>query len=122
MSRQVRVVLALAFVIALSGATGCRTRSFLSTRQEINLGKEGARQIEMEFRVDSKSADAERVRRVGQSLLPHIDKRDVPYAFRVLDHPSINAVSLPGGPVYIFRGLLDLMGDDDDALAGVIGH
>ena len=53
------------------GLTGCRTKSFLSTKQEVSLGREGARQVEMEFRVDTTSADAERVRRIGQSLVPH---------------------------------------------------
>ena len=86
------------------------------------MGREGSRQIEMEYRVDTSSPDADRVRRIGQRLLPHVDKRDVPYAFKVLEEPSVNAVSLPGGPVYIFRGLLDAIGDDDDALACVIGH
>lgn len=122
MWRSYRVAVALAVTLAAFGTTGCRTRSFLSTRQEIGLGKEGSRQIEMEYRVDTSSPDAERVRRIGQSLLPHIDKREVPYSFKVLEDRNINAVSLPGGPIYIFRGLLDLMGDDDDALACVIGH
>lgn len=115
------VIMILLAMVAFS-ATGCRTRSFLSTRQEVSMGREGSRQVEMEFRVDTTSADAERVRRIGQSLLPHIDKRDVPYSFKVLEDRNINAVSLPGGPVYIFRGLLDLVGDDDDALAAIIGH
>ena len=86
------------------------------------MGKEGSRQIEMEFRIDNSSEDADRVRRIGQKLLPHVDKRAVPYTFKVLEDKSINAVSLPGGPVYVFRGLLDMMGDDDDALACVMGH
>jgi predicted Zn-dependent protease len=117
-----------AFLLALLLAalalftTGCRTKSFLSTRQEVGLGKEGARQVEQEYRVDTASPDAERVRRIGQSLLAHMDRRDVPYSFKVLDARSINAFSLPGGPVYVFRGLLDMVGDDDDALACILGH
>lgn len=109
-------------LLVLLGTTGCRTRSFLSTKQEVNLGREGSKQIEVSYRVDTSSPDADRVRRIGQKLLPHVDKRDVPYAFKVLEEPSVNAVSLPGGPVYIFRGLLDMVGDDDDALACVMGH
>jgi predicted Zn-dependent protease len=111
-----------ALILLASGLTGCRTKSFLSTRQEVGLGKEGARQVEQQYRVDTNSADADRVRRVGESLLAHIDRRDVPYSFKVLDSKEINAFSLPGGPVYVFRGLLDMMGNDDDALACVIGH
>ncbi len=112
----------LCMVLLAMTLTGCRTKSFLSTRQEVNLGKEGARQVEQEFRVDTNSPDADRVRRVGQSILAHMDRRDVPYVFKVLDSKEINAFSLPGGPVYVFKGLLDMMGDDDDALAAVIGH
>src|SRR5438874_7911560 len=95
-------------VLVIAGLAGCRTRSFLSTKQEVNLGREGARQVEQQYRVDTNSPDAERVRRVGQSLLAHTDRRDIPYAFRVLDAKEINAFSIPGGPVYVYRGLLDM--------------
>lgn len=121
-TRSLRMVVCLLLVAALPGVTGCRTKSFLSTKQEISLGKEGARQVEQEYRVDTSSPDAERVRRIGQNLLAHMDRRDVPYTFKVLETKEINAVSLPGGPVYVFRGLLDLVGDDNDALACIVGH
>ena len=107
---------------AALGLTGCRTKSFLSTKQEINLGKEASHEVEQQFRVDTKSPDAERVRAVGARLLPHLDRPGINYTFKVLDNKEINAFSLPGGPVYVFRGLLDMMGDDDDALATVLGH
>ena len=113
--------LTVALVAAL-GLTGCRTKSFLSTKQEVNLGKEASHEVEQQFRVDTKSPDAERVRTVGARLLPHLDRPGINYTFKVLDNKEINAFSLPGGPVYVFRGLLDLMGDDDDALATVLGH
>jgi len=117
-----RAAAAVFLIVMLFGAPGCRTRSFLSTKQEVNLGREGARQVEQQYRVDTNSPDAERVRRIGQSLLAHTDRRDIPYTFKVLDSKEINAFSVPGGPVYIYRGLLDMIGDDDDALACVIGH
>ena len=120
--RLPRAAAMLFIALAAAGLTGCRTRSFLSTRQEVNLGREGSRQVEQQYRVDTNSPDAERVRRVGQSLLDHTDRRDIPYTFKVLDAKEINAFSIPGGPVYVYRGLLDMMGDDDDALACVLGH
>ena len=121
-SRLARIALIACIVFAGSGITGCRTKSFLSTKQEVNLGKEAAREVEQQFRVDTKSPDAERVRAVGARLLPHLDRPGINYTFKVLDNKEINAFSLPGGPVYVFRGLLDMMGDDDDALASVLGH
>jgi predicted Zn-dependent protease len=121
-SRLARIALIACAVFACSGLTGCRTKSFLSTKQEVNLGKEASREVEQQFRVDTKSPDAERVRTVGARLLPHLDRPGINYTFKVLDNKEINAFSLPGGPVYVFRGLLDMMGDDDDALASVLGH
>ena len=118
----VRPCLLLGLLLSASALSGCRTRSFLSTKQEVNIGREGGRQIEQQYRVDTNSPDADRVRRVGQSLLAHTDRRDIPYSFKVIDAKEINAFSIPGGPVYVYRGLLDMMGDDDDALACVIGH
>ncbi len=51
------------------------------------------------------------------------DRPDVSFRVRVIDSPEINAFSIPGGYIYIYRGLLDKIGpDDDDALACVIGH
>ncbi|HLJ54650.1 MAG TPA: M48 family metallopeptidase [Chthonomonadaceae bacterium] len=121
-ARHVRSIAVLAAALCAVGLAGCRTRSFLSTKQEVNLGREGERQIEQQYRVDTSSPDAERVRRIGQSLLAHMDRRDIPYSFKVLDDKEINAFSIPGGPVYVYRGLLDMVGDDDDALACILGH
>jgi len=86
------------------------------------MGKEISRQVEQEYRVETATPDADRVRNIGQALMDHMDKRDVPYTFKVLDDRDINAFSLPGGPVYVYRGLLDLIGNDDDALACILGH
>ncbi len=102
--------------------SGCRTRSFLSTKQEVALGQQGTLQVEQEYRVETATADADRVRRIGMSLLAHMHRRDVPYSFHVINSNEINAFSLPGGPVYVCRGLLDMIGNDDNALACVIGH
>jgi len=117
-----RLALLVCCALAATLLTGCRTRSFLSTRQEVDIGKNVSRQVEQEYRIDTASPDADRVRKIGQSLLAHMDKRDVPYSFKVIDGREINAFSLPGGPVYVYRGLLDMVGNDDDALACILGH
>jgi len=118
---------ALALIAAIAAALaflgGCRNTNFLSTKEEVRLGRDVAKQIESEVRVDKDSADARRVQRLAQRVMAHAEERPgVPYSFKVLDRKEINAVSLPGGPVYVFRGLLDMVGDDDDALACVIAH
>jgi beta-barrel assembly-enhancing protease len=61
------------------------------------------------------------VRRVGNNLARHAHRR-LPYSFHLLPNRAmINAFSLPGGPVYVGEGLLDLM-TSEDQLAAVLGH
>jgi hypothetical protein len=45
----------------------------------------------------------------------------MPYTFKVLNGKEINAFAVPGGPIYLFKGLVDAMPSDDE-LAGIIGH
>jgi predicted Zn-dependent protease len=108
---------------AIAGTTGCTKGNLYSTKDEVRMGAQAAKEIDRKYNADTTSADALRVKRIGERLVLHSDARPgVPYTFKVLDMKEVNAVSLPGGPVYVFRGLLDLAGDDDDALACVIGH
>ena len=61
------------------------------------------------------------IRRVGSTVASHAH-RHLPYSFHLLPNRSmINAFSLPGGPIYVGEGLLDLMTTEDE-LASVLGH
>jgi len=117
-------LLAISFAaLILSGTTGCTKGNLYSTKDEVKMGQQASKEIDRQYHADTTSTDALRVKRIGERLIVHTDVRPgVPYTFKVLDMKEVNAVSLPGGPVYVFRGLLDLVGDDDDALACVIGH
>src|SRR5437870_9737766 len=108
MFKKLRLTLAVTLTVAGFGAVGgCGKGTIWSTKQEVQIGKEAQVEVEHHYRVDTTSADATRVRRIGERLLPHTDQRPgVPYSFAVLDEKTVNAVSLPGGPVYVFRGLL----------------
>jgi len=113
----------IVLILATLGAAGCKNTNFLSTKDEVRMGRDASKEIESKYRVDTDSSDAQRVRRISERVLLHAERRSgVPYSVKVLDMKDVNAVSLPGGPIYVFRGLLDLLGDDDDALACIIGH
>jgi predicted Zn-dependent protease len=95
----------------------------LSDDQEIAVGNELAEQ----YSINSAKLSPEElaldsyVRRVGSALASHAHRR-LPYSFHLLPNRyMINAFSLPGGPVYIGEGLLDLMTSEDE-LASVLGH
>ena len=126
MVHRIRRFLSFAILFALMGSvvltTGCRKANLLSTQDEVRIGQEAARQFESKNRVETSSPEALRVQRVGQRLLAAINERQVPYTFKVVDSQTVNAVSLPGGPVYVYKGLLNLVGADDDQLAAVMAH
>lgn len=63
-----------------------------------------------------------RVNLVGRALAYYSTRPALEWKFGVLDSPSINAFSAPGGFVFITRGLYELVGDSDDALAAVLAH
>jgi beta-barrel assembly-enhancing protease len=95
----------------------------LSDEEEIAVGNELAEQ----YSINSAKMSPEElaldsyVRRVGSTVASHAHRR-LPYSFHLLPNRSmINAFSLPGGPVYVGEGLLDLMTSEDE-LASVLGH
>ena len=63
-----------------------------------------------------------RVNLVGRSLAYYSSRPELAWKFGVLDSPSVNGFSAPGGFVFITRGLYELCGDSDDALAAVLAH
>lgn len=117
------LVAAVVMAVVLLAGSGCKNTNFIGTKEEVRMGRDAAKEIEARYRVETKGADAERVARLSERLLVHADTRPgVPYSYRVLDVKDVNAVSLPGGPIYVFKGLLDMVGDDDDALACIMAH
>jgi predicted Zn-dependent protease len=95
----------------------------LSDDEEIAIGKELAQQyaVDTEQLTPEEGALEGYVRHVG-SIVARRAHRRLPYSFHLLPNRAmINAFSLPGGPVYIGEGLLDLM-TSEDQLASVLGH
>lgn len=95
----------------------------LSDNEEITVGKELA--DEYSFPADKLTPEEQGlqsyVSRVGNAVALHAHRR-LPYSFHLLpDRAMINAFSLPGGPVFIGEGLLDLM-TSEDQLANILGH
>jgi predicted Zn-dependent protease len=120
--------LLLLVVSAMLSWSGCRGTNLLSKQDEIEIGKQGAAAIEKEYKLDTDPKRIALVQEIGQRVLEGMRKvegkkaPDFPFSFKVLDTKEVNAVSLPGGPVYVFRGLMEQVGDDKDMLAAVLAH
>ncbi len=93
----------------------------ISEKQELEMGKAAAEQIEARYGVISDREITERVDRIGQSLVEVCGRKNIKYSFKVLNTDDVNALACPGGYIYVFKGLLDYMPTDAE-LAGVLGH
>lgn len=113
-------------IIGLEGcvtnpATGENEFSLLSRAEEIALGQEADAQIVAEFGVYDDPQLQAWVDGMGQKIAAVSDDPDLVYTFRILDSEVINAFALPGGFVYVTRGLLAYL-ENDAQLAMVLGH
>ena len=95
--------------------------NLFSEEDELQLGKSFSEEVEREYPLLKEQSINNYVDEIGQNLAAHSKRPDIPYHFKVVDTKTVNAFALPGGYVYINRGLLDLV-DDESELAGVIGH
>lgn len=101
--------------------TGQAERSVMDERAEIAAGQEGHKQVLSEYGAVKDAQLQAYVNQVGQRLAAQSHRAHLQWTFTVLDSPEINAFALPGGYVYVTRGLLAYMESEAD-MAGVIGH
>jgi MAF protein len=118
----------LPFTVFLSGCsteynivTGEEEMYFYSTDKEVQMGKAIVAQAETEYKMVNDPLIQKRVEDIGKKIAAVCDRKEIDYAFKVLEEDEVNAVSLPGGFVYVNRGLVDKVTSDDE-LAGVLGH
>ena len=93
----------------------------LSEEEEIELGQLAAAEIEKGLTLLADEIVTTYVAELGQALAAKSARRDLAYHVKVVDTGQINAFALPGGFIYVHRGLLDAA-DTESELAGVLGH
>jgi len=101
--------------------TGQEESYYYSTDREVNLGRSIDKEIRKEYKFAEDPLLEDRVEKIGQRIAAVCDRKEIDYHFYVLDDDEVNAVSLPGGYIYVNRGLIEKV-DNDDQLAGVIAH
>jgi predicted Zn-dependent protease len=94
--------------------------NFYSLDKEIALGKQLADEVERTARVIDDPLVAEYINRVGQNLARNSDGK-VPFSFKIIDDPQVNAFALPGGFLFVHTGLI-LRAETEGELAGVLAH
>lgn len=106
---------------AVNPVTGKRELMLISEAQEIQYGVEGDKEICAEYGVIDNPALTAYVERIGLNMSRISHRPNLDWHFRVLDTPVINAFAVPGGYIYVTRGILTYLNDEAE-LAGVIGH
>ena len=106
---------------ATNPVTGQKELSFISESQEIQMGAEADKQAQEQYGLYEDPAVSARIDRIGQQLAKVSDRPNLEWHFRVLDSPIVNAFALPGGYIFITRGILASL-NSDAQLAGVLGH
>lgn len=106
---------------ATNPVTGQRQISLVSSEQELSIGQEGYKAVIQEYGSYEDAALAQFVDRVGQKdgHVSHLP--DLKWHFTVLDDPTVNAFAMPGGYIYVTRGILAHL-NSEAQLAGVLGH
>ena len=100
----------------------------IDSSSEIGIGQEIAKQVSDRWGKINDPALEDRLNKILHRLAGVADRpeRELRYRVLLVDVPMINALTLPGGTILVFRGLIDMvktkMGDTDDAYASVLGH
>jgi len=105
-----RIVLASLFAVSL-----------VSVEQEIAIGKQANAQVRKQVHELRDSRTVDYVRSIGRRLVKHAGGAKYPYTFAVADYREINAFALPGGPIWVHRGILHAA-TRESQVAGVIAH
>ncbi len=106
---------------ATNPVTGKRELALVSESQEIAMGKEYAAQVAQEMGVYPDSQVQTYVSALGREIAVKTERPRLPWTFTVMDDPQVNAFALPGGYIFVTRGILTHMTSEAE-LATVVGH
>lgn len=117
-------------VVQRSAITGHRRAYAYSWSEEVKMGKQANEQVKQQYGLYNDPSLAKYVSMIGDSVLDHSDMRgpnveakyrNTPFHYQVLNSSIVNAFALPGGYVYITRGILAAL-NNEAQLAMVLGH
>jgi predicted Zn-dependent protease len=115
------LVLAVISGCATNPVTGNQDFVLMSEQDEINLGKQVNQQVLQQYQVYSDPSLQDYVQYVGAKVAARSDRPNLQYHFTVLDSDEVNAFALPGGWIYITRGIMAYLNSEAE-LAAVLGH
>jgi predicted Zn-dependent protease len=119
-TRSLAVVASLLF-LAACGSSGIGGGSSVSLDEEWQLGNQMAAQVAQQTRLVNDPQALAYLRSVGERIHAQTPIANRPFEFEIVDDPSVNAFSIPGGHIYVNSGLIGTAGKADE-LAAVVAH
>ena len=125
LNRTSRVVFSLCLGLLISPAFS-QTKvkpgfNLFSAEQDVEVGKQSAAEVEKQLPVLKNSTVQNYVARIGDRLAKVVQGAEYPYQFKVINVSDVNAFALPGGYMYVNRGLIEAAKSEAE-LAGVMAH
>jgi len=115
------ILICLLSACATNPVTGKQDFMMISEEQEINLGKKYHQEILKQYKLYDDPELQAYVTALGEELAEKSHRNNLFYHFHVIDSPIVNAFALPGGYIYVSRGILAYMNSESE-LAGLLGH
>jgi predicted Zn-dependent protease len=109
-----RIYFSFALIV---GATACG----ISTQQEVQMGQQEAAQINQQLPMVTDPEANRYINLLGDQIASHTSRADLDWRFFIVDSREVNAFAVPGGYIYVNRGLIERT-DNMSELAGVLGH
>jgi predicted Zn-dependent protease len=113
-----RAVVGLAALLVIAGSAACAS---VSQQQEVQIGAQTAQQVDAQLPMLRDNVIDAYVNSLGNSIASRTSRADLQWHFAVVNTDVINAFALPGGYVYVNRGVLSRASNESE-LAGVLGH
>jgi predicted Zn-dependent protease len=108
-------------VAAMLVALVCLTACEVSQNEEVQAGKEASAEISAQLPIVQDVYVNAYINELGDTIASHTSRPDLPWHFYVVNSHQVNAFALPGGFIYVNRGLIESTRRVDE-LAGVLGH
>ncbi len=105
----------------MNPATGERQLALIGEGQEIEMGREASRSVEASIGLYRDAELQAYVGEVGGRLAGISERPELPWSFEVVDDPVVNAFALPGGFLYLTRGIMAHFNSEAE-MAAVLGH
>ena len=111
----------LAAGCATNPVTGKRELALVSEAQEIAMGRDADKEVSSAYGLYPDQRLQEYVQALGTRIAAKTERPDLPWTFRVVDDAAVNAFAIPGGFIYVTRGILTHLNSEAE-LATILGH